>query len=403
MMSTRSHSGDDRAFTGLRVLDFSTTIAGPQCSRMLADLGAEVVKIESPEGDMMRSRPPKRGGASSAFGQLNAGKKSVALDLRAPGAIEAVYRLAEASDIVVENFRPGVMQRLKLGYSTLSALNPALIYCSISGYGQTGPSSQLPAYAPVIHAASGYDIAHMHYQHGRERPDYCGIFVADVVSGVYAFGAIGAALHQRHATGRGQHIDLSMLESMLSLTLNEIQGAQFRLPPPGRPLFGPVRTADGYVMIAVASEKSFRSLVQAAGQPELVSDPRFRDYAERRARWDELMDIVEAWTGRLDSAECLRQLAAHGVPCSPYRSVAEALEDPQIAHRGALAEVRDAGGTFRALNPPFRMSASGTGAGSRASALGEHTREVLRSVGLSDTEIDALMPQGEPSADDGAP
>src|ERR1700734_1807172 len=211
------------SFQGLRVLDFSTTIAGPHCTRMLADMGAEVIKIEPAEGETMRTRPPVRGGFSSTFGQLNAGKKSLVLDLKSPDAVDAIRRLVAGADVVVENFRPGVMRRLKLDYDSLKDLNPKLIYCSISGYGQTGPSAELPAYAPVIHAASGYDMAHLSYQPGRDRPDYCVIYHADVLTGVYAFGAISAALYRRHDTERGQHIDVSMLESMLTLPLNELQ------------------------------------------------------------------------------------------------------------------------------------------------------------------------------------
>ncbi|MCC2105647.1 MAG: CoA transferase, partial [Hyphomicrobiales bacterium] len=192
-----------RALGGLKVLDFSTTIAGPYCARLLSDLGAEVIKIESPDGDVLRARPPLRNGASSAFGQLNAGKKSVSIDLKKPAAIAAVHRLAEQADIIVENFRPGVMKRLGLDYETLSKVNPKLVFCSMSGYGQTGPWAERPAYAPVIHAASGYDLAHLAYQQGRTRPDFCGVFHADVVSGVYAYSAITTALYQREKTGRG--------------------------------------------------------------------------------------------------------------------------------------------------------------------------------------------------------
>jgi CoA:oxalate CoA-transferase len=170
-------------FAGLRVLDFSTTIAGPHCARMLADMGAEVIKIESAEGETMRTRPPLRNGCSTTFGQLNVGKKSLVLDLKRQEGRDVIRGLIESTDVLVENFRPGVMRRLRLDYETLSALNPKLIYCSISGYGQTGPSAELPAYAPVIHAASGYDMAHLAYQPGRERPDYCGIYHADVFTG----------------------------------------------------------------------------------------------------------------------------------------------------------------------------------------------------------------------------
>jgi crotonobetainyl-CoA:carnitine CoA-transferase CaiB-like acyl-CoA transferase len=379
-----------KSFHGLRVLDFSTTIAGPHCARMLADMGAEVIKIEQVEGETMRSRPPVRSGCSTAFGQLNVGKKSLVLDLKSPDAIEVVRRLVASADILVENFRPGVMRRLKLDYGSLQQLNPKLIYCSISGYGQTGPSAELPAYAPVIHAASGYDMAHLSYQPGRTRPDYCGIYHADVLTGVYAFGAISAALYQRHGSQKGQHIDVSMLESMLSLTLNELQWCQFEVRPPQRPMFGPVETANGYVMLAIASEKTFQSLVNVIGHPGWIADPRFAKYSDRRDHWADLMDGVESWSRTLTTEKCVTELNEQGVPCSAYRTVAEALRDPQIVHRGALSEVRDGGGTFKVLNLPFRMSGTTVSAGKRMATLGEHTVALLREAGLSQAEIAAF-------------
>jgi CoA:oxalate CoA-transferase len=379
-----------KSLAGLRVLDFSTTIAGPHCTRMLADMGAEVIKIESVEGETMRTRPPLRNSCSSTFGQLNVGKKSLVLDLKSPGAVAAIRRLVAGADILVENFRPGVMRRLKLDYASLHELNPGLIYCSISGYGQTGPSAELPAYAPVIHAASGYDMAHLSYQPGRNRPDYCGIYHADVLTGVYAFGAISAALYQRSGSARGQHIDVSMLESMLSLTLNEVQWSQFEVTSPSRPMFGPVETADGYVMVAIASEKTFQGLVVAAGHPDWIGDPRFAKYADRRNNWKDLMDGIETWSRTVTTEKCLVALNSHGVPCSAYRTVAEALCDPQIAHRGALAAVEDDGGTFRVMNLPFRMTGADVTAGRRTATLGEHTVAILRETGLSEDEIAAF-------------
>jgi CoA:oxalate CoA-transferase len=379
-----------KSFQGLRVLDFSTTIAGPHCTRMLADMGAEVIKIESVEGETMRTRPPLRNGFSTVFGQLNVGKKSLVLDLKSPDAVDAVRRLVANTDILVENFRPGVMRRLKLDYGSLRELNPKLIYCSISGYGQTGPSAELPAYAPVIHAASGYDMAHLSYQPGRSRPDYCGIYHADVLTGVYAFGAISAALYQCHGSQKGQHIDVSMLESMLSLTLNEVQWSQFAVAAPSRPMFGPVETADGYVMVAIASEKTFQGLVTASGLPDWIGDPRFAKYADRRANWKDLMEGIETWSRTVTTEKCLADLNSHGVPCSAYRTVGEALSDPQIAHRGALAEVEDGGGTFKVMNLPFRMSATHVSAGKRIATLGEHTVALLRQSGLSEVEIAAF-------------
>ena len=387
-----------RSFHGLRVLDFSTTIAGPHCTRMLADMGAEVIKIETAEGETMRTRPPLRNDCSTAFGQLNVGKKSLVLDLKSPQAIEILQRLVATADVLVENFRPGVMRRLKLDYGSLQKFNPKLIYCSISGYGQTGPSAELPAYAPVIHAASGYEMAHMAYQPGRSRPDYCGIYHADVLTGVYAFGAISAALHQRHGSQKGQHIDVSMLESMLSLTLNELQWSQFEVKQTQRPLFGPIETADGYVMVAIASEKTFQSLMKVIGHPEWVADPRFAKYSDRRDNWADLMNGVEAWSRTLATAKCLAELNDEVVPCSAYRTVAEALSDPQIAHRGALSEVSDGGGTFKVLNLPFRMSGATVSAAKRMSTLGEHTVAFLKETGLSEDEIAAFS--GKPLAAD---
>jgi len=376
-----------KSLQGLRVLDFSTTIAGPHCTRMLSDMGADVIKIESAGGETMRTRPPVRSNCSAVFGGLNVGKKSIVLDLKSPDAIGVVRKLVARADILVENFRPGVMRRLKLDYGALREQNPKLIYCSISGYGQTGPSAELPAYAPVIHAASGHDMAHLAYQPGRERPDYCGIYHADILTGVYAFGAISAALVQRHQTGQGQHIDVSMLESMLSLTLNEVQGAQFAIKPPQRPMFGPMVTADGYVMVAIASEKTFQNLVTVAGRPEFIRDPRFAAYSVRRDHWGDLMDGVETWSRTLTSQQCLAALNTAGVPCSAYRSVAQAMADPQIAHRGALASVEDGGGTFNVLNLPFRMSGAEVSPGPRVAAVGEHTEEVLKEIGMSNTGI----------------
>lgn len=393
MQLADKHEGTTtKAFAGLRVLDFSTTIAGPHCARMLADMGAEVIKIETDGGETMRTRPPLRKGCSTAFGQLNVGKKSVVLDLKSEDGKEAVRRLVATADILVENFRPGVMRRLRLDYDRMRPVNPRLIYCSISGYGQSGPSAELPAYAPVIHAASGYDMAHLAYQPGRNRPDYCGVYHADVVTGTYGFGAIASALYQRTVTGLGQHIDVSMLESMLTLTLTELQSSQFPMKPPPRPMFGPTETANGYVMITVASEKTFQGLMGVIGRPEWMSDPRFSTYARRRENWADMMDGVEAWSRQLSTDACLVALGAAGVPASAYRTIAEALADPQLAHRQALSSVEDGGGSFQVLNLPFRMTGADTAPGKAVAVLGEHTRELRDEVGLSE---DTLIPLGK--------
>ncbi|HEX3861210.1 MAG TPA: CaiB/BaiF CoA-transferase family protein [Stellaceae bacterium] len=382
------------AFKNLRVVDFTTTISGPHCTRLLADIGAEIIKIESPDGDMMRARPPLRNGASTTFGQLNTGKKSLVLDLKRPEAVAVALRLVATADVVVENFRPGVMQRFGLDYPALRAAQPDLIYCAISGYGQTGPSAGLPAYAPVIHAASGFDLAHLAHQEDPRRPDYCGIFIADVLTGTYAFGAIMTALYQRQATGEGQLIDVSMLESMLSLTLSEIQLAQFPIAPPGRPIFGPIATSDGYLNLSVASERTFQSMATACERTDWISDQRFATYSARRANWGLLIGELEIWSTQRTSHDVQAIFERHGVPASLYRTVKEALADPQLAHRRSLAEVRDRGGAFQVLNPPFRLSAAIAESQPFVAALGEHSEQILRDLGYRPGDIGALVEAG---------
>ena len=384
----------NRALAGIRVLDFTTTIAGPHCTRLMADLGAEVIKIEAADGDLLRSRPPLREGASTTYGQLNAGKQSIVMDLKRPEAMEIVRRLLATTDILVENFRPGVMRRFGLDYAAIAEKHPNLIYCAISGYGQTGPSAGLAAYAPAIHAASGFDLSHMAYQPGRDRPDNCGIYVADYFTGTYAFGAIMTALAQRHTTGHGQMVDVSMLETMLSTLGPEVQAAQFHVEPPGRPMFGPVRTKDGFIMPAIASERSFQGLCRAARREDWLTDERFAVYGNRRTHWGHLIDELEIWSSTVTTAECQAAFDREGVPSSPYRTVREVMADPQLAHRGALATVRDHGGEFQVMNPPFRFSDAAVAVGSTVSALGEDTKAVLNAAGYTEEEIGKLAASG---------
>ena len=380
-----------RPLEGLRILVFSTTIAGPPCSRLLASLGADVVKVESTEGDLMRSRPVQRDGFSTMFGQLNAGKKSIVLDLKKPEAVTAIKKLATTVDILVENYRPGVMKRLGLDYAELSRVNPRLIYCAISGYGQTGPGAGRPAYAPVIHASTGYDMAHLFYQQGRQRPDNCGIFVADYASGAYAMGAILAAVHQRHATGKGQMVDVSMFETLVGMLLGEVNRAQFDFEMPSRPMYGPIEAGDGYVMLATASEKTFQDMATAAGRRDWLTDPRFEKYQDRRMNWGLLVDELEEWSKKMSVKEVVAALEKQGVPCSPYVTVTEALQDPQVEHRGSLCTIEDGGGTYQSPAPPFRFSGSPLQSGPKVAALGEDTKQVLAQAGLTQSEIEALV------------
>lgn len=393
--STPNPSPTRDALAGVRVLDFTSVMAGPFASRMMADLGAEVVKIESLEGDQVRARPPRRDGRSAYFGHLNAGKQSLACNLKAPAIRDLIQQMVPGFDIVIENFRPGVMERFGLDYATLSAINPRLIYCSISGYGQSGPKAHHPAYAPVIHAASGFDMVNLNYQDDASRPATSGIFIADVLGGTHAFGAIQAALYQREKTGQGQNIDVSMLEAMVGMLVYETQAAQF----PGdarRPLYTPLRTTDGFIMVAPTSPRNFEQLTQAVGHPEWQDDPRFRTNADRNAHWGALLALVEEWSCLQSGAQAEAILSSHGVPCALYRGVDEVLSDPQLAARGAFTEIDDGSGPYRVTNPPFRMSQSRTHARNHVSPLGADGDAVLRSaLDLSDDALAALRAAGD--------
>ncbi|AHE56150.1 CaiB/BaiF CoA transferase family protein [Sphingomonas sanxanigenens] len=382
------------ALDGVRVLDFTSVMAGPFATRMLADLGAEVIKVESLEGDQVRARPPRRDGFSTYFGTLNAGKRSIACNLKSPDIIALVKRLVESCDVLVENFRPGVMKRFGLDPEALAAINPRLIYCSISGYGQTGPKALFPAYAPVIHAASGFDMVNLRYQDGAERPATTGIFIADVLGGTHAFGAIQAALYQREKTGLGQHIDLSMLEAMVGMLVFETQEAQF----PGdarRPLYTPLRTSDGFIMVAPTSPRNFEQLSDAVGRPEWREDPRFLTNADRNANWATLLALTEQWTLVHTAEEAEAILSRHGVPCARYREIGELLDDPQLEARGALAEIGDGAGRFRVPNPPFRMSGSRAEARDHVAGLGADGGAVLAELGVEDARVGALRAKGD--------
>jgi len=233
-------------------------------------------------------------------------------------------------------------------------------------------------------------MAHLFYQQGRQRPDNCGIFVADYASGAYALGGILAALHQRHVTGKGQMVDVSMFEALVGMLLGEVNRAQFDFEMPSRPMYGPVEAKDGYVMLATASERTFQDMATAAGRRDWLTDPRFEKYADRRMNWDKFVDEFEAWSRTLTVKECVAALEKHGVPCSPYLTVTEALKDAQVEHRGSLCTIEDSAGSYKSPAPPFRFSGSPVQSGPRVAELGEHTKSVLKEAGLSEAEIKAL-------------
>ena len=383
--SPPNRAGD--ALAGIRVLDFTSMIAGPYAARLLADVGAEVIKIEPPEGEDMRQRAPLQDGHSRYFGQLNAGKKSIALDLKHPDTQALVKRMVEQADVVVENFRPGVMARLGFDYATLAAINPRLVYCSISGYGQTGAAAGRPAYAPVVHAASGFDAALAQYAGERSRPAAGAIFIADVLGGIYACSAIQTALLQRARTGLGQQIDVALMDCMLNLLVYELQAAQLPAATP-RFAYGPIRAADGDLLVAPITQRNFTALCDAIGQPELKQDARFATVPARTRHWHALMACAEIWTSQRSVRESIEVLEAGGVPCSHYGEPGDALTNPDLLARGTFAQVRDGGGTFTGINAPYRMSGTGADLGASVPAKGEHTASLLRDLlGMSEADM----------------
>ena len=382
------------ALSGVRVLDFTTMMAGPYGTRLLADLGAEVIKIEPPDGDYMRYQPPVKDGCSRYFGHLNAGKKSIALDLKDKAAQEVVARMVANADVVVENFRPGVMARLGLGYDACAKINPRIVYCSISGYGQDGPDAEKPAYAPMIHAASGYDLTLAGYQPEEGPPAVTGVFVADVLGGLYSASAIQTALFQRERTGRGQAIDTTLMECMLNLLIYEIQ---FEQQPSNarRPRYGPLPTRDGHVIVLPINARNFLNLCKALGHEEWAADPLFSTPGDRVRNWDALMARIAEWTRTRTAADCETALMAAGVPASRYRTVREAMEDPQLAFREAFSVVEDAAGPFRVVRGPYTMSGTSTAVRGHVPALAEHTEALLRDVaGLDAAAIARLRDEG---------
>ena len=374
---------------GIRVLDFSAMIAGPYCGRLLADAGAEVIKIEPMEGEFMRDRFPVRNGHSLYFAVLNNGKKSICLDLKSAEGIAVVKELAAVADVVVENFRPGVMKRLGLAADVLTAINPKLVYCSISGYGQTGSQSQSPAYAPIVHASSGFDLANLACQNGIDRPLGSGIFVADFLIGVHAFSAINLALLRRTRTGAGDVIDCALADAMVGLLGYELAAAQEPVSRP-RPIYQPNKARDGFFILAPISPANFAALTRAAGHEEWMSDPRFADSQVRAGKWNELMAEVDKWSADKTVDECIAVMEQGGVPCSRYQTIAEVLDSKYAEERGLFAETDGPAGKVKTPNAPYKMQ--GVKAGVRVPGAGEHSASVLGELlGRSPAEVAQLF------------
>ena len=303
---------NNRPLSGIRVLDFTAFVAGPYCTRLMADLGADVVKVEPPHGDLLRAVSPGHRGHSTYFGQLNLGKRSLSIDLKKPNALEVVTRLAAQADVLVENFRPGVMERFGLGYLSLSEQRPDLVYCSISGYGQTGPAASEPAFAPLIHATSGFDFAMRDYQEGTPPPSRGRPVAADVLGSLHALAAINAALFRRERTGQGEWIDIALIECIQSLLPFEFQRAQTDKPGRIVPIYSPIETQDGYILVMPVTQKNFESLAHALDHDEWLTDQRFSDASQRIKNWSILWGMIEEWARRRSSVECEAVLRPSG-------------------------------------------------------------------------------------------
>lgn len=390
------------SLSGMRVVDFTSMMAGPFATRMLVDCGAEVIKVEALTGDYMRYRSPMRDGRSAYYGQMNTGKKSIALDLKHSEARDIARRLIATADVVVENFRPGVMAGFGLGFAELHDAYPRLVYCSISGFGQVGKRARDPAYAPIIHAASGYDMAHLANNAHHDRPATTGIFTADVAAAIYAFGAIQTALLHRERVGVGQHVDVSLIDSILNMLVYEMQAAQFPTTQ-RRPLYHPLKSSDGFVNVAPVNQKNFENLAIAIGRAEWLQDARFATIQAREQNWSELLTLIEEWTVERPGQECENILMHAGVPCSRYKTVEDLFADPEMHARGTFVEVADGSGKFSIPRQPFRLSAASVTPSPHVSDVGEDTVTILSGLlGMTPAEIsrlhDARLVAGAPEA-----
>ncbi len=381
---------NDKPLTGLKILDFSAVYAGPICTRLLADCGANVMKVEPPNGGDL-TRGPK--GMSRVFVHFNTGKRSISIDLKQPEGQELAKKLALEADVIIENFRPGVMKRFGLDYESIKEIHPSVIYCSISGFGQSGPFVNRAAYAPIAHAASGFDMAHTQSQEDPAgRPAVWSIMIGDMLTGSYAFGAIQTALLGRHQSGTGAYVDVTMMESMMTLIPGQIQAAQVdRAPVAGG--FHPISVKDGFVMICIVSEKNLRELSDAMERPGILEDERF-GRSQRFKHTSEFIAEIESWSSQLSAAECESRLNQFGVPCSVYNRPHDLFDHPQMLAREAFTELEDAKGVYWIQNAPFKFAGIDTSTSTEVPLLGEHTDEILAEI-LHYEQKDVVLLRGK--------
>jgi crotonobetainyl-CoA:carnitine CoA-transferase CaiB-like acyl-CoA transferase len=393
-----------RPFEGVRILDFTQVLAGPLASYQLSLLGADVIKVERPGGEEMRGsrKGADQAGAKTSPGwiSINANKRSIALDLKNPIATEIIKRLVVDTDVVMENFRPGVMDRLGIGYETLSGINPRLIYCGVSGFGRDGPLKNEPSYDGKIQAMSGIMSITGYEDTG---PLRAGFAVCDATAGITAAFGIASALYQRTHTGKGQLVDVAMYDSALTMQAPAV--ADFTISgreakPCGNRAISGLPTADlfpvkdGNLLLAVNNEKQFIALMGAIGREDVLDDPRFIDWHARLANEDALKKIINDVFAAADAAYWEAHLLEHDVPCAQIQTISQAVSHPQLQHRDYLQSVDSPDGPITLATTGFKL-AHGNAALERGFAqVGEHVDEVLGEAGYSKDEILGFRAEG---------
>ena len=388
------------ALKGLRVLDVTQVMAGPFCAMLLADLGADVIKVEPPGGDSTRQMPGAVGADSPSFNAVNRGKRSIVLNLKSDEGRGVFMRLAASSDILIENYRPGVMTALGFGYEALAQLNPRLIYASISGYGQTGPQRGKGGFDLIAQGVAG--IMSITGEPGGP-PVKAGVPLTDLSAGLFALVGILASVENRHRTGMGQQIDTSLVDAGVALSVWEAteyfsgmgipdaMGSAHRMNAP----YQAIRCADGYITLGAANERLFRRLADVLGHAEWTERPEFADNASRVRNRQALADRIESITSQQPSAHWLALLEANDIPCGPINDYAQVFADPQVVAREMVVETEHPTlGRLKTLGSPIKMSATPPDVSRRAPLLGEHTDEVLVETGFGSREIEALRQSG---------
>lgn len=385
---------------GIRILDLSAVISGPLATMILADQGADVIKVEPPgRGDFTRAGGNRRGGLPANFLNNNRNKRSITVDLKSDEGIAVVKRLAASCDAVVQNFRPGVVERLGIGEADIRAVKPDIVYVSISGFGETGPLSHKPVYDPIIQALSG--LATVQAGSDEERPRLIRTILPDKVTAITASQAITAALLSRERTGEGQHVRLSMLDSVVAFLWSSDMGGQTfvggEMPPQRAASFIDLiyETADGYMSVAVMTDAQWHALCRAVERPEWLEDPRFKTTALRDENINDRLALTQEALRTRSTAEWMERLEAEGVPCVPVLTRSQMLEHPQVRANGTVIELEHPqAGPLRQSRPAARFEGTPVEMRHGAPTLGEHTDAVLREAGFERDEIAALRAGG---------